>query len=403
MSDSALDRLECGHCAAPAPTDQLIGTCRACGGPLLAVYDTARARADRIPDAGRGLWRWAGLLPVPEAGRFELGAGDTPLLPTGIGEWLNSGPTWIKDESANPTASFKARGMAVAIGRAKALGAGSLVVPSAGNAACAAAAYAARAGLPLTVFMPADVPRSFQVEARAHAARVELVDGLIDDCGQRAQAMADRDGSFNLATFREPGRVEGKKTMGFEIAEQMGWRLPEVIIYPTGGGTGIVALWKAFNELESLGLIGPERPRLVMVQSAGCAPLVRAFDVGADQADPWPAGATCADGLRVPRSFGDRLVLDAMRRSRGRALTVSDAEMLEYARLMASRLGLFPCPEGAACLAAQVRLVEEGWIGADERVVLFNTGSPLKYLHLWPNSTHPEHTADSDRRIFAHD
>jgi len=389
MTEPCLKHLECGHCGNTAPVDRLLGVCPECGGPLLARYDMDRARADRIPAPGRGLWRWAGLLPVPESGRMELGAGDTPLIPTEIGDWLATGPTWIKDEAANPTASFKARGMAMAIGRAKALGATSLVAPSAGNAACAAAAYAAAAGLPLTVFMPDDVPQSFQVEARAYAARVELVDGLIDECGKRAQAMAERDGSFNLATFREPGRVEGKKTMGFEIAEQMGWRLPEVIIYPTGGGTGIVALWKAFDELEALGLIGSERPRLVMVQAETCAPLVRAFHAGESKAEPWQDGATVADGMRVPKSFGDRLVLDALRKSQGRAVTVSDDQMIEYARIMASRTGIFPCPEGAACLAAQVQLASEGWIGSGERVVLFNTGTALKYLHLWPHATHP--------------
>lgn len=389
MTETALTHLECGHCSATAPIDELIGTCPECGGPMLARYDLARARGDRIPAPGRGLWRWGELLPVPEAAQIELGAGSTPLLSTTLGDWLGTGPTFVKDEAANPTGSFKARGMAVAVGRARALGASSLVVPSAGNAACAAAAYAAAAGLPLTVFMPSDVPESFQVEARAYAARVELVDGLIDECGKRAQALAERDGSFNLATFREPGRVEGKKTMGFEIAEQMGWRLPEVIIYPTGGGTGIVAMWKAFDELEALGLIGPDRPRLVMVQAETCAPLARAFEAGDAAAEPWSEGATCADGLRVPKSFGDRLVLDALRRSQGRAVTVSDDHMLEFARIMAGRTGLFPCPEGAACLAAQVQLADEGWIGAEERVVLFNTGTPLKYLHLWPNSTHP--------------
>jgi len=390
MTDSQLSHYECGHCAATAPIDELIGTCPECGGPLLARYDLAAAARAALPSDGHGLWRWGSLLPVSEQARIQLGAGETPLLPTKLGEWLGTGPTWIKDEAANPTGSFKARGMAVAISRAAQLGATSLVVPSAGNAACAAAAYAAAAGLPLTVFMPADVPRAFQVEARACGARIELVDGLIDECGQRAQAMAERDGSFNLATFREPGRVEGKKTMGFEIARQLDWQLPEVIIYPAGGGTGIVALWKAFEELEAIGRIGPERPRLVMVQAETCAPLARAFDAGATTAEPWANGATVADGMRVPKSFGDRLVLDALRRSKGCAVTVSDHQMIEYARIMAGRTGLFPCPEGAACLAAQVRLASDGWIGPHERVVLFNTGSPLKHLHLWPNSTHPD-------------
>jgi threonine synthase len=389
MTESSLQHLECGHCAATAPVDVLVGGCPECGGPLLARYDLAAAgrtlSAESLRERSGGMWRWGELLPVPAANRLDLGEGGTPLVRTRIDKWLNCGPTWVKDESANPTGSFKARGMAVAVSRAKALGAGTLVVPSAGNAACAAAAYAAAANLPVQLYVPADVPEAFRREARAYKARLDQVNGLIDACGERALDFAERHGAFNLATFREPGRIEGKKTLGFELAEQFAWQLPEVIIYPTGGGTGIVALWKAFDELESLGLIGPERPRLVMVQADTCAPLVRAFKNGADQAEPWLDGRTCADGLRVPRSFGDRLVLSALRASDGNAVTVSDEEMIEYARVMAGKTGIFPCPEGAATLAAQIRLLASGWIGKDERVVLFNTGTPLKSLHLWPN------------------
>lgn len=383
--ETLLTGFECGHCGQPAPADARVSVCTACGAPFLARYDLDRAR--REWPRGRGLWRWGELLPVPAAARIELGAGDTPLVPTTLGETLGTGTTWIKDEAANPTGSFKARGMAVAISRAAGLGAEALVVPSAGNAASAASAYAATAGCALHVFMPNDVPEPFRVETRAHAARLSLVDGLIDACGQRAAEGEKRYGWYNLATFREPGRVEGKKTMGYELAQDFGGELPEVIIYPTGGGTGIVAMWKAFDELEALGLIGPERPRLIMVQADGCAPLAEAFHADEREGRVWPEGQTVADGMRVPKSLGGRLVLEAVRASGGEAVTVTDATMIEYARIMASETGIFPCPEGAACLAAQDQLAASGRIGPQERVVLFNTGTALKYTHLWPHQT----------------
>lgn len=387
--EPSLTHYECGHCQARITPDGETHLCRDCIAPLLARYDLA-AVAERWQGnwpAGRGMWRWGELLPVAARDRIELGAGDTPLLPTAIGDWLGTGQTWIKDETHNPTASFKARGMAVAVSRAVGLGAECLVVPSAGNAAAAAAAYCAAAGKALHVFMPADVPETYQTEVRAHAARLSLVDGLIDDCGKRAGAGEARYGWFNLATFREPGRVEGKKTLGYEVAEALAGELPEVIIYPTGGGTGIVAMWKAFDELEALGLIGAKRPRLVMVQASNCAPLAEAFDTGEDWAGTWQGAETIADGMRVPKSFGDRLVLSALRASEGEAVRVADEEMIEYARVMAANAGLLPSPEGAACLAAQARLAAVGRIGADERVVLFNTGSALKSPHLWPQRT----------------
>jgi threonine synthase len=244
-------------------------------------------------------------------------------------------------------------------------------------------AYAAAAGLPAHVFMPADVPMMSRTECAELGASVTLVDGLITDCGVKVREGVQQHGWFDVSTLREPYRVEGKKTMGYELAEQMGWTLPDVVIYPTGGGTGLVGMWKAFAEMEAMGLIGPQRPRMVSVQSTGCAPMVRAFKQGDEFAEPWQGAKTVADGLRVPAAVGDFLILAALRESHGTALAVPDQEMLEYARVMGSHTGIFPAPEGAACLAAQVHLLQEGWIQPDERVVLFNTGSGLKYAHLW--------------------
>ncbi len=244
-------------------------------------------------------------------------------------------------------------------------------------------AYAAAAGLPAHVFMPADVPAMFRTECAELGASVTLVDGLITDCGVKVREGVQQHGWFDVSTLREPYRVEGKKTMGYELAEQMGWTLPDVIIYPTGGGTGLVGMWKAFAEMEAMGLIGPQRPRMVSVQSTGCAPMVRAFDQGDEFAEPWQGARTVADGLRVPAAVGDSLILQALRQSHGTAVAVPDQEMLDHARTMGSLTGIFPAPEGAACLAAQIRLLRAGWIQPDETVVLFNTGSGLKYAHLW--------------------
>ena len=389
MSYSTLTHLECGMCGVRYDADQLINLSPCCARPLLPRYDLALAARTFTKAALRGrapsLWRYAELLPVRDpANVIDLGEGWTPLLHAKrLGAQIGCANTFIKDEGLNPTGSFKARGQAVAVSRARELGATAVAVPSAGNAAGAMAAYAAAAGLEAHVFMPADVPHSFRAECAALGAHVTLVDGLINDCAAKVREGAAAHGWFDLSTLREPYRVEGKKTMGFELAEQFGWRLPDVIIYPTGGGTGLVGMWKAFDELEAMELIGPERPRMVSVQAEGCAPIVRAFEAGEEHAPLWQGATTVADGLRVPVAVGDFLILRAVRASGGTALAVSDAAMLAHTNLMGATTGVFGAPEGGACLAAQVRLLEQGWIAPDETVVLFNTGTGLKYAHLW--------------------
>ena len=386
---SALAHLECGYCARRVDAGALANLCPACGKPLLARYDlNAAARTltkQALAQRAAALWRYAEVLPVQDpAFIISLGEGWTPLVDARrLGGAIGCPRTLIKDESLNPTGSFKARGLSVAVSRAWELGAASLAIPSAGNAAGALSAYAAAAGLPAHVFMPQDVPASFRVECAVLGAQVTLIDGLITDCGAAVRQGAAEHGWFDVSTLKEPYRLEGKKTMGYELAEQMGWLVPDVIIYPTGGGTGLVGMWKAFAEMEALGLIGPQRPRMVSVQSTGCAPLVRAFEQGDEFAAPWQGAKTVADGLRVPAAVGDFLILRALRESRGKALAVNDEEMLACGRMMGRYTGIFPAPEGAACLAAQMRLLEEGWIGRDETVVLFNTGTGLKYAHLW--------------------
>jgi threonine synthase len=389
MTRSTLSHLECGMCAATYDPQQLLNLCPTCGMPLLARYDL-RAAARTLTRAALAarpstMWRYEEVLPVrDDRALLSLGEGWTPLLHASrLGAQIGCAGTYIKDEGLNPTGSFKARGLSAAVSRAYELGATALAIPSAGNAAGAMSAYAAACGLPAHVFMPADVPHPFRAECRALGAQVTLVDGLITDCGARVREGAARHGWFDLSTLREPYRIEGKKTMGYELAEQFGWRLPDVVIYPTGGGTGLVGMWKAFDEMEQLGLIDSRRPRLVSVQSDGCAPIVRAFQEGAQHAAPWPNAHTVADGLRVPAAIGDFLILRALRASGGTALSVSDDAMRAYAVTMGAATGIFPAPEGAACLAAQVRLLEAGWIKPDETVALFNTGTGLKYAHLW--------------------
>lgn len=389
MTRSTLTHLECSACAATYPARQLLNLCPACGKPLLARYDLRRAAETltreslvvRRPD----MWRYEEMLPVQDdAAVVTLSEGWTPLLPAPrLGARIGCPNTYIKDEARNPTGSFKARGLCMAVSRAYELGARALAIPSAGNAAGALAAYAAVAGLPAHVFMPADVPSTFRAECRVLGAQVTLVDGLITDCGARVREGVERHGWFDVSTLKEPYRVEGKKTLGYELAEQLDWRLPDVIVYPTGGGTGLIGMWKAFDELERLGLIDARRPRMVSVQSAGCAPIVGAFEAGREHADPWPDARTIADGLRVPSAIGDFLIIRALRESHGTAIAVGDTEMLEYAGIMGATTGVFPAPEGAACLAAQARLLEQGWIEPGETVVLFNTGTGLKYAHLW--------------------
>jgi threonine synthase len=386
---SFLSHLECGLCGQTYDPAKLWNLCPACGKPLLARYDlvaagralSRQAIAHRTPT----LWRYRELLPVSDP-RFilSLAEGWTPLFrATRLGETVGLSKLYVKDEGLNPTGSFKARGLAVALSRAYELGVEAVSIPSAGNAAGAMSAYAALAGMQAHVFMPRDVPPVFVAECRVLGAEVTLVDGLITDCGRVAAEGVRQYGRFDVSTLKEPYRIEGKKTMGYELAEQMDWQLPEVIIYPTGGGTGLIGMWKGFGELEALGWIGSERPRMVTVQSVGCAPMVRAFQEGQAFAEPWQGAQTIADGLRVPAAVGDFLILRALRESGGTAVAVSDEEMMDSARLIGRTQGIFACPEGAATLAAFQRLRAQGWIGDEERVVLFNTGSGLKYAHLW--------------------
>jgi threonine synthase len=365
--------------------DELIGLDPADGKPLLARYDleTAARSLNQGALAGRlgsRLWRWQELLPVRDWPHVvSLGEGGCPLLPAPrLGASLGLRDLQVKAESLNPTGSFKARGMAVAVSRAVELGARHLVAPSAGNAGGALAAYAARAGVHATVVMPADAPAANQVEVLAAGATLLLLDGLISDCGRLAARLAKELGAFDLSTLREPYRVEGKKTMGFELAEDLGWELPDAVIYPTGGGTGLIGIWKAFDELERMGLIGSRRPRLVSVQAEGCAPIVRAFATGERFAEPWAGARTAAAGLRVPGAVGDFLMLDAIRASGGTAVAVPEMEIVAMQKLVSARTGLFVGLETGAAAAAIPHLLASGGLSAGERVVLFDTGSGFK-------------------------
>jgi threonine synthase len=386
---SYLSHLECGLCGNELEADKVWNLCPECNKPLLARYDLkAAAKAfDKGKLAGRepNLWRYHEMLPVRDPKyRLCLGEGYTPMYRAErLGRETDFSGLYIKDEGMNPTTSFKARGLGVAVSRAFELGVKGVSIPSAGNAAGAMSAYAALAGMKAYVFMPQDVPRPFVSECKALGAEVTLIDGLITDCGKAAAELVKRYNRFDVSTLKEPYRIEGKKTMGYEVAEQMGWELPDVIIYPTGGGTGLVGMWKAFAEMEALGWIGPERPRMVSVQSAGCAPMVRAFEQGTEFAEPWEGAETVADGLRVPAAVGDFLILRALRESDGAAVAVPDAAMIAAANKIGRMQGIFVAPEGGATYAAFEHLRNGGWIKDDESVLLFNTGSGHKYEHLW--------------------
>ncbi len=386
VSRSLLHHLECSRCRETFPADRWSNLCPHCSAPLLARYDLEAARPLLRPEglAGRpaSLWRYAELLPVRDpAFRLTLGEGWTPLLRADrLGEALGLEHLYIKEEGLNPTGSFKARGMAVAVSRACELGAVGFVLPSAGNAAGALAAYAAQAARPAHLFLPANTPPAFFRECRGLGATVSSVPGHLGDAGRAARQEAERQGWTSLSTLTEPYRVEGKKTMAFELLEQLG-QAPDVIVYPTGGGTGIIGMWKGFAELEALDWIGPERPRLVSVQMAGCAPIVRAFHQGRDRATPWPAPApTVALGLRVPAAVGDALILQALRESGGTAVAVEEETVLPAWQRLGRLEGILACPEGAAALAGLETLVQQGWVRPHERVVLFNTGNGYKYL-----------------------
>jgi len=387
---SQLSHLECTACGRREDADRLHTVCPACGKVLYARYDVAAARRvlprDALRDREATLWRYRELLPVRAAAAIvTLGEGMTPLLPVPrVGKALGCSGLLVKEEGLNPTGSFKARGQAVAVSRAVELGARSLAIPSAGNAGGAMAAYAARAGVPAYVFMPRDVPTANALECVLYGARLALVTGLIGDCARLVRQGVATRGWFDLSTLREPYRQEGKKTMGYELAEQLGWTLPDAILYPTGGGTGIVGMWKAFDEMEQLGWIDGRRPKMISVQAAGCAPIARAFDAGAQHAEPWADAHTVASGLRVPSAIGDYLMLDAIRASGGTALTVTDDAMLADMRALAREEGLSAAPEGAATLAAVRILRGRGMLAPDDRIVLFNTGAAWKYTELLP-------------------
>jgi threonine synthase len=378
--------LHCPECGIEFDTSVPQTYCAACASPILAEYDLDLTRRTLTKEAlrarPRGLWRWQELLPVlEERFCFTLGEGDTPLLSADrLGAELGFQNLYIKDESGNATGSFKARGLAAAVSKAVELGIGEFVIPTAGNAGSALAAYAARSGTRAHVYMPLDTPRAIQAEVQMYGADLHLVQGLISDAAKEAAAEAKAHGWFDVSTFKEPFRVEGKKTMGFELAEAFKWTLPDVIIYPTGGGTGLVGMWKAFRELEALGWIAGKRPRMVTVQASGCAPVVRAFTENQERTTPWQNAATIAYGLRVPNAFADRLILRALRESGGTAISVSDEELLQSQKQLGALEGLFAAPEGAATAAAAEKLLASGFIKSDEKVVLFNTGSGLKYV-----------------------
>ena len=330
----------------------------------------------------KSLWRFREVLPLPgDVEPVSLGEGGTPLLRAE--RFAEDVDLWIKDESLNPTQSFKARGMSVAVSMARYLGAKKLAVPSAGNAGGALAAYAARAGLEAHIFMPGDTPRANVIECRELGAHVTLVNGLITACGAEIARRKEKDGWFDMSTLKEPYRIEGKKTLGYELAEQLNWTLPDAILYPTGGGTGLIGMWKAFDEIETLGWLGTRRPRMFAVQAAGCAPIVRAFEAGEETATEIADAHTIASGLRVPKAIGDFLMLTILRESRGDAVAVDDQEMIRVGREVGAKEGLFVCPEGAACFAALKLLRRTRKISSGERVVIFNTGSGIKYLEAY--------------------
>jgi threonine synthase len=384
LPPSTLEWLECSRCRAAYDVSELQTLCAGCNGVLLARYRLEEAsrtlEPDRLASRPPSQWRYAEVLPGADA-PVTLGEGMTPLLEASfLAQSLGLDRLYIKDEALNPTGSFKARGMSAAVTMARRLGARRLALSSAGNAGGAAAAYSALAGLAVDLFLPEETPEPFRLEAAAFGATVHLVDGDISDCGARLRELGRRESWFDLSTLREPYRLEGKKTMGYEMAEQLGWRLPDVVIYPTGGGTGLIGMWKAFEEMAQLGLLAERRrPRMVVVQAAGCAPLVRAFDEGAAKAAAWERPMTYACGLQVPAPLGDELALKVLRESGGTAIAVGDAEMAAAQLEMARGEGIFPAPEGGATYAALKRLCSRRWIDPGELVLLFNTGTGLKY------------------------
>jgi len=377
-----LTHLECTRCGEHYPADRPQTVCPKDAGVLYARYDLAAIKRSfssaRLAGRAPTMWRYDAVL--PDADPVSLGEGFTPMLPSR--EFPN---VYIKDEGLNPTGSFKARGLSAAVTMARHFALKKLAIPSAGNAAGALAAYAAAAKLEAHIFMPKDVPVANRVECDYYGANVTLIDGLISDCAKKVADMKkasfwEKEGWFDVSTTKEPYRVEGKKTMGYEVAEQLGWRMPQGIIYPTGGGVGLLGMWKAFDEMETLGWIGPERAKMIAVQASGCAPVVKAWEEGKSSAEMWTDAATLASGLRVPKPYGDYLILDILKKSKGTAIAATDAEILEATRHWAKNEGIFAAPEGAACLVAYRKLLASKFFKPEDTVVLFNTGNGMKYL-----------------------
>jgi threonine synthase len=385
--------LECSRCQEDFPVDQIQQVCKSDGGPLLVRYDLRRVRdsltKDALRDRPETLWRYRELLPHEDPDHeVTLGEQNTPLLETvSLGQKLGIPKLRVKDEGLLPTGTFKARGAAVGVTRARELGVKTLALPTAGNAGAAWAAYGARAGIRVVVVMPETTPDVIIRETSAYGADVYLVSGSIADAGAVVKKVCAARGWYDASTLREPYRIEGKKTMGFELAEQLGWRLPDVIVYPTGGGVGLIGMWKAFDELRAIGWLDQKRPRFVAVQAEGCAPIVRAFVDGRNESEPWPDPRTFAAGIRVPKALGDFIVLKALRESGGIAVAVSETEIAESMQAAGGAEGMLVCPEGGAAIAGTAKLRRDGWIREDEEVVIFNTGTGLKYAEFLQGDT----------------
>ena len=388
-TNSTLSHLECSSCKKIFPKEQLLNLCISCNLPLFARYDIEKARSifrkDQLLLRENTMWKYREMLPVEyEENIITLGEGWTPLFKAKrLGELLGFHNLYLKDESLNPTGSFKARGMSAAISQAKEKGVKKIAIPTAGNAGGATAAYTAKAGQEAYIFMPVDTPAAFHIECEQYGVNVEKIEGLIGDCGKIVAQRKEQEGWFDISTLKEPYRVEGKKTMGYELAEQMNWKLPDVIIYPTGGGTGIIGMWKAFQEMEELGWIDSKRPRMISVQAEGCAPIVRAFNEGLDNAQPFENANTVASGLRVPSAIGDFLILKSIRDSDGYAQAVTDDALLKGVTTLGKTEGIFAAPEAGATVAALEILLTNGQIKRDEKIVLFITGSGIKYVDVF--------------------
>ncbi len=385
---TTITHLECSACKRRHESGRIQTVCE-CGAPLIVRYDLEKVRdgwsREWLAHAPASMWRYAAVLPVSKPSCIvSLGEGMTPLLRVKrTGDRIGARNLWLKDEGMNPTASFKARGVSCAISMASELGIRKVAMPSAGNAASALAAYAAAAGIEAHIFMPRDVPQANFIECKAFGARVTLVDGLISDCAKLVAAGVPSEGWFDMSTLREPYRIEGKKTMGYELAEQCRWELPDVVLYPTGGGVGLIGMWKAFEEMETLGWVSSKRPKMISVQAEGCRPVVEAFERGEPRCRFWENAWTAASGLRVPKPLGDFIILDILRASAGTAIAISDADLIDAGLRLASEEGIFAAPEGAACVVAVEHLIGSGFLMPDEKIVIYNTGAGLKYLEAY--------------------